>query len=699
MTRDRFESGRRVLAIFAMLAFAISATANAQRATPATAPKSPPKPPPGPTRETIVAAIENVLLNDGDARRTAIDEAVGLVRERDVANDSSCGLERALLLLRAADDHDRESRIAALEAQHSIPGDDLANRLVDAALERDPVWYARTLDSDSVYSTFAGFFDGIVQTAAAALTGNPVGTLQPLVVGIEGVLNGLPIDPRDRARLALERRLRLEGLEPELDASLTRRIAKVHDQTAREELWLSRRALDRDDLSTALAHLRVAEMLEVRRDEIHEARSAIEARAKEMAKRLEDALAVAPIESRLVTDSMLKKVYPAYVEAYLSRNESAMATPRGALRFYGIGDLQEFERVIDYADALRRVGRIGRSGASSLESHVTKYDRTTTASRSKARLEQPDLAPFREITDVKAARSRAAWRFVFTGRREDPDPLGQYTEARRAETRIWLDYLVPILWIPATLVRAGYSAFGNPIDDHPVIDAEARFARREPDHPARKTVLVDLAGRYENRADHWKALLALREAGASASETSRVEKRLVDAMLDEEVPRAVRRSRLEWLKNALPNTDWSARAHAELAKMTIPDDARPIPLSVAMEFIPNLAIEARLCNGDSRDGEVEPSRIEIVGDRAFCQVRDAGKTEVRTIALSPEQSRRASALADEWQWRYVAGRAETYRGEHHGVPVEIYAGLGVSGVSLYPRLQPETFTERDRRLW
>lgn len=596
---------------------------------------------PPPSRASVDAAVSRVLLADTAEQVAAIESARAAIADYEGAAGRSTHLTSALALLDAARRRDRAQRIEILESAREDADDEVAKRLIEGALERDVVWLAEELDSDSVYSDFASFLNGVTQTFAAAIQGNPIATLQPLVVGIEGVLHGLPLDARDRARLALERRLRLEGIDSSSADSIERRVAKLRDQTGREELWLARAALRRGAYSTALAHIAVAASLAVHGEEVTALREEITSAARESARRLHAALDVASDPSPW-------------------------------------GD-----------DAAARTEYVNRVESSFLESPPASFVATPT--------------PRERIDRARDEHARAVRRFVFTGRREETDPLRRHVAARRAETRSWLDVVAPIVWLPATIVRSVYAAVGHPVDDREILDAEAAFVRATGDGAERDEVLRDLADRYRRRDETWKAILALREAGADRDDLEPLEERLAERMMASEgVDPELRRVRLEWLVAALPPGELARAAQDELDAPRIAESGKSVPLTVALDAcarVSPLPVESRLANGDERDGEIDPPRLRIEGMRARAEVRESGQRRELVIELDTAQAARLHALADEWEWRFSAARAETYPMRHSGIPVEIYAGFGASGLSVYPRLLPEGYERADRRLY
>lgn len=585
---------------------------------------------------------------DSLARRESFERARQSAQAIDRASGLATGLPSSLDLVLAAETSPRTAQVSALENIVDGEADLHTQRLAQGQLERDPKWLSESLTSDSLYSDFTAFLNGMAQTVSAALTGNPIGTLQPLILGIEGVVRGQPLDPRDRKRIVLERRLRLEGESTSgaAYAELKERVEQLADQTAREELWLGARSVESGDFAAALAHLAVAETLDLRAEECVALKSRIEDAVRARNRLLSTSLVVEPTGSESGTE----------IDAMLMRPYAGAPSSVGNTLFQAVG-------VHEGKDWF--------------------------------------LAADFEIQSARLLRWYAAWRFVFTGRRDSADALDHYVAARRAETRSWLDVLAPILWVPSTLVRGGYAIFGDPIDDRALIDAEVRFVRRNPSDERRPDILVELAERYQRRGEPWKAICALREAGDAGSEREleRAEKQLASEMLDENATRAVRLSRLEWLERVLPDTRWANEARTEREKLLAEPESKSIPLGVARAFLRSLAIDPHLTNDDERDGELDPPRIEIEGERVFARVKTGKERRIVALELSPEDRVRAAALADEWAWRFEAVRAETYASRHRGVPVELYAGLGANGLAFYPRLLPETYLGDDESFY
>lgn len=586
--------------------------------------------------------------HDSVERREAFERTRQSAQAIDRASGLETGLRASVDLVLAAEASPRTARASALERLVDDGSDLHTQRLAQGQLERDPKWLSASLTSDSLYSDFTAFLNGVAQTVSAALTGNPIGTLQPLILSIEGVVRGQPLDPRDRKRIVLERRLRLEGESTAGPAysELKERVEQLADQTAREEIWLGVHALEAGDSAAALAHLAVAESLALRTEECADLRGRIEDAVRTRNERLATSLVVEPTRDQSSTE----------IEAILMRPYSGAPSIAGNTQRQAIA-LREGSMIPVTADS--------------------------------------------EIESERAKRRSAAWRFACTGRRDSADPLDRYVAARRAETRSWLDVLAPILWVPSTLVRGGYAIFGDPIDDRALIDAQVRFVRRNPGEEHRPEILVELAERYQRRGEPWKAICALREAGdaASARDLERAEKQLALEMLDESATRAVRLSRLEWLERVLPDTQWANQARTEREKLLAEPESKSIPLGVARAFLKSLAIDPRFTNDDERDGELDPPRIEVEDDRVFVRVKTGKERAFVALELSPEDRFRAAALADEWAWRFEAVRAETYASRHRGVPVELYAGLGANGLAFYPRLLPETYLGDDESFY
>jgi hypothetical protein len=704
--RRRF-AGLTALSALALLA-PVALLACGSAALAPTSPRSPP----------IERALRDVLLEppgDPSRRLLAIDTARAVIRSVEDEEAETTGLLAPLEMLAIGCETSREERCARLEAlaDGEYGADTLSRRLAAGALERDPRWLAARLEGDALYSDFAAFWNGVLRTAFSALQGNPIGVLQPLVVGIEGVVRGQPLDPRDRKRLTLERRLRAEGEPAVLDPRTRERVAALHDQSCREALRLARMALERRDPVAAAIHLDGARAFLRREDEVAEIAVEIDAQLAARREALAAALAVEPVEIDL--DGFDRTRVSALVAAWLARDAAALAAAQRDLEAEPpTHHAEHYAAALASANALRRASRLGPPGAADLRAVARRFadtEHAPLAARASTRLDARDLAPFHAAGDVAQQTRRATWRFVFTGERISGDPLEAHADARRAETRSWIDALAPIFWLPATLIRGAYAALGEPIDDRRRIDALAAAVRATRSAPgaahdlARREALAELAERHERRGEYWKARLALLEARADRDSIEELEAKLADEILAEgDSDRGgggdrLREARLRWLIGALPDTEHAARARQALATIAASPRGEPIALRFALAVAPELPIDPGWQDGDERNGEIDPERIELLEHGIAFALREGSQTRRVSIDVASETHERLLAAAAEQRWRYAVARAATYHELHSGIPVELYAGLGVSGASAYPRLVEEGYDLADRRYY
>ncbi|MBK6938747.1 MAG: hypothetical protein IPH13_00880 [Planctomycetes bacterium] len=256
-------------------------------------------------------------------------------------------------------------------------------------------------------------------------------------------------------------------------------------------------------------------------------------------------------------------------------------------------------------------------------------------------------------------------RFVWTGRRESHDPLRRHAEARAALHRSVLDRLEPIVWVPATLFRSVLNAFTDPVADQPLVDALARNARNlAQDDPRRAELLRKLAVRLHERGQSEQALAIGRAAGADANALAKYERAAT--------------------KRAAERAEENERRAAALASQgaTIPAYALA-PYATRYGFAPEIV------DGKRENGEVAPRGVLLEGNKLALDVEREGLVERVEVTLNDVEAKRMEALAREWGWRRKAALVETYAKLHDGWPIELYAGVGASGVAVYPRLLRE----------
>jgi hypothetical protein len=293
----------------------------------------------------------------------------------------------------------------------------------------------------------------------------------------------------------------------------------------------------------------------------------------------------------------------------------------------------------------------------------------------------PRLLPAPRPTAEERARAAAERhedersRFVWTGRRDSHDPLRRYAEARAALHRSILDRLEPIVWVPATLFRAVLNAFIDPVADQPLVDALASNARSVPqDDPARATLLRELARRLADRGQPEQALAVAKAADADASELARYERAATK--------RAAKRA--------------EEREQREAAQAS---QGATIPAYALAPYAARYGFDADVVDGRRENGEVAPRGVHLDGSKLALDVERDGLIERFEVTLNATETKRMEALAREWGWRRRAAQVETYAKLHDGWPVEMYTGVGSSGVAVYPRLLPEGVQGEDEKLW
>lgn len=532
-------------------------------------------------RAALVEADPSVTLD-----RLAITAAAW---DRDAPRPA--GIAASLAFLRAAASDDRAARIAACDALADGGADPILARQATHMLERDDLWLATRVERDAVYSRFAAVFNGVMQTAAAALQGNPVGVAQPLLAGVDTLVRGDLAEPLDRKRIALYRRFVRRhgdtGAMPTDLEELRDEVAELLDQSFAQELRLAELLLQAGKLDLALAQVRAAR--------VHHPRDA-------RAAALERSIAGAVDRRR------------ERLERSLAMTVEVTPAERAALRALLVEDPP--------------VANERESPAGSVE-------------------------PWAAVARARADQRARVTRFIFTGARPSEDPLQRRAEVREDLRRSLEDVLLVLLWVPATLFRAVYAGLGDPVDDQPVVAALAEYAFFCAEDRHRDEARLELIERYTDRGETRKALAVARAAAAPAATVEALEQRLRDEQAE-----------------APPSVD--------------PD---LVPISALGDLGEALGL---------LDPRIDPPRVKVGVDRLTVAVRGEQGVTTRAIEVPPEQRERLRLLLAEWQWRRRVMNATTYREQHAGVPVELRAGLGVSGLSLLPALLPERYQGRDR---
>lgn len=217
--------------------------------------------PPDQLRSATHAALEAVL---GNGPTDALALATALAVDADTAARRTTGLADALSVLDAVV-ADRELRIQKLEVAVDQLADPLTRKLAWNLLESDDRWLAHKLERNTLYSRFAGFWNGMWQMAYAVLQANPFGIARPLVTGVEGVIQREGVDPLDRKKVHLHRRwVRRHGdvasTESELK-SLREDLDDLRRAMLEEELGLAELLIEWRRPEAALAHTDIARRL------------------------------------------------------------------------------------------------------------------------------------------------------------------------------------------------------------------------------------------------------------------------------------------------------------------------------------------------------------------------------------------------------------------------------------------------------
>lgn len=281
-------------------------------------------------------------------------------------------------------------------------------------------------------------------------------------------------------------------------------------------------------------------------------------------------------------------------------------------------------------------------------------------------LEAPRPDVMQRVATARQRHDDERSRYVWTGRRDSHDPLRRYAEARAALHRSLLDRLEPIVWVPATLFRAVLNAFTDPVADQPLVDALAKNANGLPqDDPRRAELLRELARRLDDRGQSEQALAVAKAGGAGAAELAKYER----AATERAAKRAEERER-------------------KLAALTT--QGATIPAYALAPFATRYGFAPEIVDGKRDNGEVAPRGVHLEGSKLAIDVEREGLIERFEVTLNEVETKRMEALAREWGWRRKAALVETYAKLHDGWPIEMYAGVGASGVAVYPRLLQES---------
>lgn len=618
------------------------------------------------TRESLLT------IQSGQTLVGALDDDLAAVRRHDRHFIPPSGLAARLALLDAVSEEDRSLSIELLEQAADDAGDSLLEKTIIHLLEQDDAYLARQLESDRIYSVFAGIFNGLVQMGYAFLNANPIGVIKPLLQGADEVLGDGALDAGERKQLDLHRRWLVqhpdgEGLPDGAD-EVRERVADLQQQLFDEEVVLTERLLEEKNLDAAAAHVHSARTRRPDAKEVGTMTASLEALAVARSERLARGLRVEPLEGELILgDAELLGEYRKLVDGILLREATIM------VRFLKTRDRAVASGRLDLVEALDRAERALR----------------------------PDTDLTEGVEWARQDYSARVRRYIFTGRRISDDPLQRYRVAREEAHRTLLDFLEPIFWIPATLVRSIYASFGSPVDDQRIVDALARYVWNEPDEADRAAALAELSERYEDRNESDKALSVARLLEADPERIAELEEGVASMALRRAGAGAARSVMLRAIVSRFPRTEAAGEAREELTDILgdAYHGATIIPATAAYPLAEELGIDARLMDGRRYNGEIESPGLRYLEGQLLFEFIDEGVRERRTVDLEGDVRERIDALAAEWRWRRRAAATPTYRELHQGVPVELSAGIGPEGVGIYPRLMPEEYRSPDRKLF
>ncbi|MFH0944962.1 MAG: hypothetical protein V2A76_07165 [Planctomycetota bacterium] len=614
-----------------------------------------------------------LVAQRGDTLVGNLDQDLEFVRGHDRVRDRPTGLGDRLALLDAVCERDRGLRIGLFQDLAEETEDTLLRRTITHVLEQDDAYLAEQLEGDKVYSWFAGLFNGLLQMGYAVLNANPIGVLRPILQGVEQVLDEDGLNVRDRKQLALYRRWLLlhpdgQGL-PDGAEAVSERVRKLEEQVFEEERLLTERLLAEGRQDAAAAHIQSARSRQVNEEVVRDLSNRLDQAVETRRSQLLAGLSVDPIEIELARGpTELCGAYRKLInEMLLSGGQEQLPLVREEAVKAGREDLS---RILD------RVGAGQASGRDTREA----IDRAH---------------------EEHSARVR---RFIFTGRRPSLDPLRRYEVARDQARRTLLDFLEPIFWIPATLVRAVYAGIGHPVDDQPVVAVLAEHVWSTPEAVEREDALAELVERYEARGETAKALGAAQMMLLGEKQAAELRENLAAGVLRKSSgiqATSARRALLEALIRQFPDTAAARDAKEELVGLgtDVYEGAAVIPATAAQSLARELGLAPALLDGRQDNGEVASPGLRYFGDRVLFELQESGTRERRSVNVDGELRRRLDALAAEWTWRRRAARASTYEELHEGVPVELSAGIGLSGIGIYPRLLPEEYRLPDRELF
>lgn len=604
--------------------------------------------------------LEMAFLGRSDVVDRAALEAPPALRER-------------LELLAAVTAPTRTARLERLEALSDRTDDALLEKTAHHLLEQDDAWLAASIDAEQFETFWSSFGDGVARTTSAAIQGNPIGVLRPLVEGVDGLVRPDELDALDRKQLALTRRWLVshpegEGL-PDGAAAVRDRSDELREAVFTQELRLFDRLLDEGDLDAAAAHLHVASLRRPHDEAVSERAAALEAATERRASRITAAGQVSPTEIEL-----------------------------------RLGDAEGFR-------ACRRLAEdvlLGRADASSCSELASAADDEgwgeVAASLRRAAAAWTPADPWVSVRYAEAELSAARRRFLLTGAREDHDPTTRYRDAAVPGGFRVTDVFVPLFWVPATLARSLSLGIGRPIDDRPVVDALAALAWSSPDPDVRVRALRELVDRYADRGEDERAYTAARAVPLEDDELADLE----DDASDEAFRRAdgiesdgIRRASLELVARRFESASGGESARERLAELelTAAKRAPVFPATALAPLADRLGVASQLVDGRRANGEIEPPGFRLFEDRLTWEVELNGERRTFERPLDDDLARELAPIVEEWRWRRRVAATTTFREAHEGVPVEFHAGAGFEGISFLPRLLPEVYRGRDRRFF
>lgn len=606
-------------------------------------------------------ALEAAFLGRGDAVVVA-------------AATAPAGLAERLELLAAVVESSRARRIERLEALADESDDRLVRKTASRILEQDDAWLAGSIDAERFETFWSSFGDGVARTVGAAVQGNPVGVVRPLVEGVDGLLRPDELDALDRKQLALSRRWLVthpDGAGLPAGAGAVRaRTEELRTAVFEQELRLFDRLLEEGRLGAASAHLHVASVRRPHDEEVRRRTAALEAARADEEERRRRASAVAPKE----------------LELRLADADGFAACRRLA------------------EDVL-----LGRAGSETCGELAAAAEREgwgeVAASLRRAAASWESRDPWRAVRAAEEEVEARRRRFLWTGERPETDPRARYRVAADPGGFRATDLLTPIFWVPATLARAVSLAIGRPVDDRPVVDALAAMQWTALEPADRERALRRLVDRYVDRGEAERAYTTARgvpsfdeeELAEFEDDASEAAYLRADAIPAERV----RRAALAELAERSAATKGGARARERLAEFDATADERTpaLPATALAPLADALGLPTHLVDGRHANGEVEPPGFRRHEDRLTWELEVDGERRRFERRIDAPLAAALAPLEAEQAWRRRVAATESFQEAHEGIPIELRAGAGLEGISVLPRLLPEVYRGRDRRFF